>query len=176
MGLASVLAIRLVAPLAVLRWRLAGALLAIAADAIDIVIFQMTDFPSFGYHQTDKLLDMYCLALFLFVTMRWESSVRVFAAALLAYRATGVVLYEVTDARVLLFVFPNVFEFFYLFNAARLSVARTYAMSVRRCVLWTAVLLVPKLGQEYALHYAEWLDQWVAADIIEATFRAVPPG
>ncbi len=176
MGLALVLVIRLVVPLAVLRWRLAGALLAIAADAIDIVIFQMTDFPSLGYHQTDKLLDMYYLALFLAVAMRWESTVRVFAVALFAYRATGVMLYEVTDVRVLLFVFPNVFEFFYLFNAARLSFARTYVMTVRRCVLWIAVLLVPKLAQEYALHSAEWLDQWVAADIIEAAFRAVTPG
>lgn len=34
-----VLVIRLTAPLAVLRWPFAGALLAIAADAVDILIF-----------------------------------------------------------------------------------------------------------------------------------------
>lgn len=31
-------------------------------------------------------------------------------------------------------------------------------------------LLVPKLGQEYALHGVRWLDQWVLSDVVRAVW------
>lgn len=173
MGLELVLAIRLVAPLTALRWPLAGGVITIAADAIDVVIFQITDFPSIGYHRFDKLLDTYYLALFVIVAQRWSRVPRIASSALFAFRTIGIAAYEATGARVLLFAFPNVFELFFLFCAAVSRFRPYYEWTPRRAIAWIAVLLVPKMAQEYALHYAKWLDNLSAAEIIEDTARAI---
>ena len=173
MGLAIVLAVRLTAPLAVLRWPFAGALLAIAADTVDILIFQLTEFPRWGYHPTDKALDVYYIAIEAAVAQRWAALPGATASALFAYRIAGTAIYELTGARTALFVFPNLFEFYFLFYAATLTFRPAYALGGRRNAAWMVALLVPKMGQEYMLHYAKWLDHLVAVDIIRDVFRAV---
>jgi hypothetical protein len=142
-------------------------------DAVDIIIFQLTDFPATGYHRADKLLDAWYMALFAVAAQRWPASLRWTATALFAYRLAGVVAYEATGARILLFIFPNVFEFFFLYCAAALQLRPGYALTARGAFVVAAVLLVPKLAQEYALHYAQWLDNLVAVEIIEDVARAV---
>lgn len=171
MGLAIVLALRLTLPVLVLRWNFFGALIAIFADAIDILIFQLTSFPRLGYHATDKLLDVYSMALFLAVSLRWRPGVRAASLALFAYRMIGVAAFELTDRRILLLAFPNVFEFFYLFNAARCRFAPTYRMTPLRWGAWMAGITAAKLFQEYALHGARWLDRWSAAEILKSVIR-----
>ena len=47
LGLVIVLVVRLTAPLTILRWPLAGAIIAIVADTTDILFFQAFGFPSF---------------------------------------------------------------------------------------------------------------------------------
>jgi hypothetical protein len=71
-----------------------------------------------------------------------------------------------------LFAFPNVFELFFLCYAAVLHLWPDYELTPRRAIAWIAVLLVPKMGQEYALHYARWLDNLSAVEIIEDAARA----
>jgi hypothetical protein len=166
-GLFIVLAIRLTAPLTILRWPFAGSLIAIAADAVDIIVFQLTDFPSIGYHRFDKMLDVYYLALEAFVAQRWAPTPRWTASALFLHRVTGVALYELTDIRVLLLVFPNLLEFFFVVVAGAQRFRPDYAFTPRRTAVWLGVLLVPKMAQEYTLHYAKWLDKLVAVEIIE---------
>lgn len=173
MGLALVLAIRLTVPLSIPRWPLAGGLLAIAADSIDIVIFQALGFPGFAsYHQIDKALDTYYLAIEALVAQRWEPLPRWTATALFAYRAIGVAVFEVTDARALLLLFPNLFEFFFLLYVAQRQFAPAYRFRPRNTAAWLAVLLVPKEAQEYTLHQARLLDHAVALDIIRDTVLA----
>jgi hypothetical protein len=48
-----VLGLRLTVPLTVC-WPLFGGLLAVAADTVDILIFQAFGFPVHGYHQIDS--------------------------------------------------------------------------------------------------------------------------
>ena len=172
MGVAIVIVIRLTVPLAVLRWPFQGALAAIAADGIDIIIFQLTDFPGVGYHRADKALDLYYMALFAWVAQGWEPDARIVANALFGFRIAGVAAYELTDVRVLLFFFPNTFEFFYLLVAGLREFRPSYEMTLGRSIAWAAVLTLPKLLQEYALHYAQWLDRWRAVDIIDSTIDA----
>lgn len=160
-------------PLLVLRWQLVGGLLAIVADTVDIVIFQLTDFPSLGYHQTDKLLDMYAMSLYATSSLRWAPDIRNASLALFLFRLIGVVIFEVSSRRAVLVVFPNVFEFFFLFNAARFRFAPNYKMSTVRWAGWSTVLVAAKLLQEYTLHWARWLDQWNAGDILRSILRRV---
>ena len=176
MGTLIVLAIRTTAPLAVLRWPLAGAVLTIAADAVDIIIFQLVGFPAWDYHALDKLLDTYALSLQFVVVQRWAGVLRTVGSALFAVRVLGVALFEATGQRALLLVFPNLFEFFFLFVAAQRLVAPAKPIAPRTLALWMGLLLVPKLGQEYVLHYARLLDDLVAVDVIEDAARAILPG
>ena len=124
MAIAIVLVMRLVVPLSIFRWPLVGGILAIIADTVDILFFQWLGFPSIGYHELDKLLDTYYLAIEVIVAQRWTTLPRATATGLFIYRATGVALFEFTHDRTMLLIFPNLFEFYFLFHAARLRYAR----------------------------------------------------
>ena len=66
----------------------------------------------------------------------------------------------------MLLVFPNVFEWFFLLQLWLLRFRPTYVLTARRAAGWVALLLVPKLAQEYLLHYVRVLDDYVATDVI----------
>ena len=107
MAVAIVIAMRLILPLSILRWPLAGGLLAMLVDALDVVLVDalakaLGEAPEFGpfYAQIDKWLDMYYLSLELVVSRRWiEPMLRRTAAGLYAWRLIGVVLFELTADR-----------------------------------------------------------------------------
>ena len=70
MAVAIVIALRLVLPLSILRWPLAGGLLAMLIDAADVVLVEalapvLGESPEFGpaYAQIDKVLDLWYLSL-----------------------------------------------------------------------------------------------------------------
>jgi hypothetical protein len=93
------------------------------------------------------------------------------AIGLFGYRLVGVVLFEATGWRAAMIVFPNVFEWWFLLVLLRDRYRPDYRLTVARAAGWVLGLLVPKLGQEYALHVAQWLDQWVLADVVRAGWR-----
>ena len=111
--------IRIAASLPVLRWPLAGGVLAILADLSDLLLRDALDLGGVGdYQSLDKWLDQVYLATFLIVALRWAGPARSIAVALYAFRFVGFVLFELTGERMLLLVFPNVFEFWFLLVAA----------------------------------------------------------
>lgn len=169
-----IILIRLAVPLTILRWPLVGGVLALLADALDIVLASLIDFGGlWNYHQLDKYLDTYYLAIEAFVAQRWLDLPRWTATVLFGYRLVGVVIFEVTDVRAVLFFFPALFENFFLFYAAVLRFFPDYVLTRRRLALWLAVLLAPKLVQEYVIHYQRWLDDVVAVDVIEDVKDAI---
>lgn len=166
--------IRLIVPLAILRWPLAGGLLALLVDALDIVLASLIDLGGlWSYHNLDKYLDTYYLGLEVIVAQRWDGLPRWTATALFVYRAIGVVLFEATNVRLFLFFFPALFEFFFLFYAALQRFSPSYELTPRRLAAWLFVLLIPKMAQEYVIHYARLLDDVVAVDVIEDVARAI---
>jgi len=169
-----IILIRLIVPLTILRWPLAGGLLALAADALDIVLASLIDLGGlWNYHQLDKYLDTYYLALEAVVAQRWQDLPRFAATALFGYRLVGVVLFEVTDIRAFLFFFPALFENFFLFYCVLLRFFPDYELTPRRLGVWLAILLVPKMVQEYVIHYQRWLDDVVAVDVIEDVVKTI---
>ena len=178
-----VIALRLGLPLTILRWPLAGGLLAMLVDALDVVLVdaiarvlgQPGEFGPF-YAQIDKWLDIYYLSLELVVVRRWpEELPRGAATILFVWRLAGVIAFEITGDRPLLLVFPNLFENFFIYV---LIVRRWFPKLMPRTVVQLLavllVLLVPKLVQEWVLHWEElhpW--QWLRDQILGPIFGGI---
>ena len=158
-GQVVVIALRLLVPLLIPRFPFWGAVAAMLLDGTDVIIVEFFSNGGMGdhYHQLDKILDLYYLGIALWVSLKWtERLPRLVSIGLFAYRLLGVVLFEIVGERWLLFVFPNLFENWYLFIAGRDQFVPTYRLdTVRRVVTWLIVLYIPKIGQEYLLHVAE---------------------
>ena len=118
-GLLAFVAFRVATALPVLRWPLAGGLLAIAGDLADLLLRDLLGIGgAVEYQVLDKLIDQVYLALFLVVALRWEGVERRIAVALYLYRLAGSILFLVTGDRAVLLLFPNVFEPWFIFVAA----------------------------------------------------------
>ena len=88
---------------------------------------------------------------------------------LFADRLVGALAFELTQARMLLFVFPNLFEHWWIYVVAvERFWPRLYPRSGRGTAIALALLLIPKMGQEYLLHVAEaepW--DWFKSHVID---------
>jgi hypothetical protein len=159
-----VIALRLVVPTAILRWPLAGGIVAMVLDAFDVVLVDffaglLGEPLGFGtvYPKLDKWLDTYYLTLELIVSRRWTEEIPRRAVAILyAWRVIGVLAFEATGIRPLLLVFPNLFENVFLYIlVVRRWFPRLMPRTNGQMVLVSAILLIPKELQEYVLHYAQ---------------------
>jgi hypothetical protein len=171
-----VFALRVGLPLTILRWPLAGGLLAMLVDAVDVVLVdaiaavlgQPGEFGPF-YAQIDKWLDIYYLSLELIVVLRWSETLPRNAGVLLfVWRLAGVIAFEVTAVRPLLVIFPNLFENFYLYILiVRRWFPKLIPTSAIQLLIVLVGLLIPKELQEWVLHWEElhpW--QWLRNDVL----------
>jgi hypothetical protein len=156
---AVVLALRLLVPLAVPRYPLPALVAAFLLDGVDQTVFQRrTDLSLDFYQSYDKALDVYYLTLAYVSTLRnWTSRYAFRVDRFRFYfRLVGVVLFELSQLRVLLLVFANTFEYFFVFyEGVRL---RWDPRRMReRLVLGAAaaIWIVIKLPQEYIIHVAQ---------------------
>lgn len=169
MGQLAVILLRLIVPVTILRWPLAGGVIAMLLDALDVLLIEVVGGSFDNYAALDKGLDTYYLALEAFVSLRWEPLARWTSLALFGYRAIGVLAFEVTQARWLLLAFPNLFENFYIAYLVLRRVAPAFALTPLRLAGLLVLLLIPKVAQEYLLHYAEaqpwdWIKRSVLRD------------
>src|SRR5262245_12902986 len=164
-----VIAVRLVVPLLILRYPLVGGWTALVLDALDVALMDALGGDGWAnYRLTDSPLDYYYLSLMAIVAVRWQNPYATWPAlALFAWRTVGVLLFWLTGQRVLFFVFPNLFENWWLYCVTvERFWPRLYPHSVRSAAVPLALLLVPKLVQEYLLHVAEaqpW--EWITRNV-----------
>jgi hypothetical protein len=169
-----VVAARLLVPLAIPTRPLPAILVALVLDAVDQTVFQtFTVLNLTNYQGYDKALDVYYLTIAYLSTLRnWADRAAFGIGRFLFYdRLLGVALFELTLLRPLLLVFPNTFEYFFIFyevvrlrwNPRRLT---------RRLLLAAAatIWVVVKLPQEYWIHIAR-LD---TTDLIKRRLFGVP--
>ena len=158
-GALIIVALRIIIPLLILRWALVGGIAAILIDMFDVVLIEVIGLGGFGshYHSLDKLLDSYYLAIEFSVAWGWTNPwARWPALVMFPYRMLGVLLFEITDRRIFLFVFPNIFENWWIYCLAVARMAPQWTpRSIGTVVVPFLVLLAPKMGQEYLLHYTE---------------------
>ena len=112
-----VIAARLLIPLLIPAYPLPGIIAALVLDAVDQTLFQtFTHLPLDGYQSYDKALDIYYLSIAYISTLRNWTNHFAFQVGrfLFYYRLAGVALFELSGWRVLLFIFPNTFEYFFI--------------------------------------------------------------
>jgi hypothetical protein len=169
-------AIRIIGSLPALRWPLAGGLLAVLIDLSDLLLRDALDLGGVGdYQSLDKWLDQVYLGVFLVVAWRWSDPARSIALALYAYRLVGFVLFELTGERVLLLVFPNVFELWFLLVAVA-GPARVAAWSRARLAVVLVALTAVKEAQEWAIHGARLFDGISSLEFLDLVRRTLIGG
>jgi hypothetical protein len=152
-----VIALRLSIPLAIPRFPLPAILATLVLDGMDQSAFSALGFTTDRYEPYDKALDVYYLAIAYVATLRnWDRGPAFKTARFLWYfRLIGVGLFEATEQRWLLLVFPNVFEYFFIAIEAYKVAHNPFRVAARRIVAVAAFIwVVIKLPQEWWLHVA----------------------
>lgn len=150
---------RLIIPLFIFRFPLPAIVAAMVLDAVDQTIFQVfTDMELVWYQSYDKALDVYYLAIAYIATMRNWSNLSGFNVGQLLwyYRLFGVTLFELLGFRILLFIFPNTFEYFFIWYETARARWNPLKFAAKTFVVAAAVIwIVIKLPQEYWIHIAQ---------------------
>jgi len=162
---------RFLVPLSIPRFPLPGILASLILDAVDQTIFQQ--FPGLdlsSYQGYDKALDVYYLSIAYVSTLRNWKNLFAFQVSLY-WRLVGVALFELTQLRPLLLIFPNTFEYFFIFYEAYRLRWDPNGMS-KKLVIGAAALIwiVIKLPQEYWIH----IGQIDTTDWIKTSLFSVP--
>lgn len=169
----AVAAARFFVPLSIPRYPLPGILASLVLDAVDQTIFQQ--FPGLdlgSYQGYDKAFDIYYLSIAYISTLRnWKNHFAFQVSRFLFYwRLVGVVLFELTQLRLLLLIFPNTFEYFFIFYEAYRLRWDPKLMSKKKVIVFASLIwIVIKLPQEYWIH----ISQTDTTDWIKATLFGV---
>ena len=155
---AGVVLVRLLLPLLIPRFPLPAIVACLVVDGVDQTIFQSFGYDPPGYQGYDKAMDVYYLAIAYLATLRNWTNTGAFEIGrfLYFYRLVGVVAFELSQTRLLLLVFPNAFEYFFIvyegvrsrWNPLRFAVAWWIGAAA---LIWVFV----KLPQEYWIHVAQ---------------------
>lgn len=165
----AVVTARFLIPLSIPRYPLPGVLACLILDGIDQTIFQLfTNLPLEGYQSYDKSLDIYYLSITYLSTLRNWSNLYAFKLDrfLFYYRLVGVAIFELTQLRPVLLIFPNTFEYFFIFyESVRLKwdpkLLTKNKLITAAALIWVFI----KIPQEYWIHVAQ-LDttDWIKAN------------
>ncbi|HMO54318.1 MAG TPA: hypothetical protein PJ994_07435 [Tepidiformaceae bacterium] len=165
---------RILGSLPVLRWAFVGGIIAVLVDFSDLFMMNLLDLGGLKNYQVfDKWIDQVYMLTFLIVALRWEGPARTIAIVLYVWRLIGFGVFEVWDSRALLILFPNLFEFWFLFVASLPHWRPSFRFTRKNVLISGGILLAAKLFQEYVLHVGKWLDGFTAVEAVEAIWRFV---
>jgi hypothetical protein len=150
---------RLLLPLTILRWPLPGIVLsAFVIDAVDRDVYlQFTAMTEADYQRVDKALDAYYMVFaYLAMIRNWPSGTALRVGRVLFFhRLVGTALFQLTGTRWVLVLFPNAFDFFFLFYEAMRLRWRPEHLSTRPWVGIAAALALLTVAKEAWIHLAE---------------------
>lgn len=170
----AVVAVRFFVPFAIPWYPLPGVLVSLVADGIDQTIFQQyTNLPLENYQGYDKALDIYYLTIAYMSTYRTWTNMFGFKLDrfFFHYRLIGVTLFELIQFRPLMMIFPNTFEYFFIFyEIVRLKwdprrLGKRYIIAAG-ALIWILI----KMPQEFIIHIAQVdTTDWFSARILGAS-------
>jgi hypothetical protein len=148
---------RFVLPLWIPKFPLPAILACLIVDAFDQSVFQtFTDADLTNYQSYDKALDIFYLTVAMLSMYRnWNNRSALHVGRVLFYlRLLGVMWFELSDRRVLLFIFPNAFEYFFVFYEWLRSRWSPRKLTSQKYVWAALAIWILKLPQEYWIHLA----------------------
>ena len=147
---------RLLVPLTILRWPIAGMFLSMYLDLQDFNYFTIHSNQDMTNYQTwDKFMDIYYLTIAFITTLSWkEVLAKKLSIFFYSYRALGVLVLFFVHARSLLVAFPNLFENYFLFYLLFKKFTNNSKVfsSTQVTVIILLSIVIPKLVAEYYLH------------------------
>jgi hypothetical protein len=150
---------RFLLPLAIPRYPLPAVVACMLLDAADYQIFNFfTGLPIESleiYQGYDKSLDIYYLGIAYISTLRNWTNPFAFKLDrfLFFYRLVGVALFELTQLRAVLLIFPNTFEYFFIAYEAFRMRQDPLKLTKRKLILIAAFIWIYiKLPQESWIH------------------------
>jgi hypothetical protein len=154
----AVVAARFLLPLLIPRQPLPAIVGCLVLDGVDQSIFQAFGYDPPGYQSYDKAMDVYYLAIAYVATLRNWASLPAFVVGrfLYFYRLVGVVAFELAQARWLLLVFPNTFEYFFIaYEAVRSRWSPLRLLLAGWVLVAAGIWVFVKLPQEWWIHIAQ---------------------
>jgi len=159
--------VRIFASLVVFKFNFFGAILVILIDFSDLFMMNLITLGGVrNYQFLDKFLDLFYIVYFLIITLRWEKLLRNISILLFIFRILGFVLFEFFQNRLILFIFPNVFEFWFL--GITLLFLLKSNITNRKIIIVLVVTTLLKMTQEYILHVWKVLDNYRAIDVLNS--------
>lgn len=159
MGFLELGLLRLIIPIAILRYPLPGIIAAQLLDKFDWKVLPLAVENDYVFYQYwDKGLDFFYLTLALIVTRRWPDPLaRRVAVWTYAYRAAGFGLFFVTGDETVFVFFPNVFEGLFVFIEVffLLTGGDRLFHDVTRLAWVVATVSLPRWIREYFIHVGE---------------------
>lgn len=147
--------LRLVLPLSILKYPLLGGIIAISLDNLDWVTKDLFGIsPIFEYQLIDKFLDTYYLTFLALASLKFKNKlVKNTLTGLFIYRLIGFLIFEITQIRLVLFFFPNIFENLFFFYLITKTIAG-FEPNIKYLglSLLTFIVSIPKVLQEYSIH------------------------
>ena len=107
--------------------------------------------PGLRYQLLDKALDTYYMVFALVVVSKWTTTLKISSYVLFASRLAGVVLLFLLKNEIVLVIFPNFFETFFL-SVLILRLDKRQNVHPAMLLFLFAVAIFQKMFQEYALH------------------------
>lgn len=168
----AVILVRFGAALFIPKFPLPAIIVSLVVDAVDRDIYEaFTSLDLDAYQGIDKALDIFYLTIAMLAVLRnWTQQTAARTARFLFYyRLVGVMLFELTGWRALLVVFPNTFEYFFIFYELIRARRSPNRMSDRFYIVGAALIwVVVKLPQEYWIHVAQLDFTETVADLVAA--------
>ena len=159
--------VRIFASLVVFKFNFFGAILVILIDFSDLFMMNLITLGGVrNYQFLDKFLDLFYIAYFLIIALRWEKLLRNISILLFVFRILGFVLFEFFQNRLILFIFPNVFEFWFL--GITLLFLLKSNITNRKIIIVLVITTLLKMIQEYILHVWKVLDNYRAIDVLNS--------
>ena len=155
--------VRIFASLVVFKFNFFGAILVILIDFSDLFMMNLI---TLGGVRNYQFLDLFYIGYFLIITLKWEKLLRNISILLFIFRILGFVLFEFFQNRLILFIFPNVFEFWFL--GITLLFLLKSNITNRKIIIVLVVTTLLKMTQEYILHVWKVLDNYRAIDVLNS--------
>tara|TARA_A100001037_G_C15153749_1_gene641743 strand:- start:14866 stop:15390 length:525 start_codon:yes stop_codon:yes gene_type:complete len=145
-----------------------GALSVILIDFSDLILMNVLKLGGVSNYQAlDKILDLTYMITFLIITLRFNKIERYIGYTLFLYRIIGVIIYEIYESRLILFIFPNLFEVWFI-GICALNLSKNHSKLTKKNFFYLlAPIFVLKIIQEYILHINKVLDNYTLIEFIE---------